>query len=218
MARYPRPNLNYDASTVWAAAALAQRINGAYIKTIETDEKGQPKVPGQQINRDLMKEAISAPALITDADRAAGEAARTYYKGLTFKILQGKTLSEFDTAAMTIANREVINSMYDIAVIAALPSCYERAAARDQKNRKIEQARGGFLGKVGDKVTATLEVLRSSYSQNYGVYFVTGITEDDKAVFFAYKASIPVGSKVTVKGGVKAHRDNSTQLNRVKVL
>jgi hypothetical protein len=103
-------------------------------------------------------------------------------------------------------------------VIASLPSCYDRGVKRDNQNRKLETASGGFIGKAGDKIKATVEVVRSVYSQQWNVYFVSGITTDDQAVFFSYKNAIDSGNVINIAGTVKAHRDNSTQLNRVKVM
>lgn len=211
MARYQRPVLNLQADDVWAAACAAQRINGAYLKTIEEGKN-------TETNRQIMDNFIANTDLITEADREQGQAVRTYYKGLTFKILQGKKLNDFDNTAMVIANRDVIESNYDVAVIASLPSCYERAVKRDNVNSRVEGARGGFVGSVGAKVKLNIEVVRSVFSQQWGVYFVTGITPEDQAVFFSYRDAIPAGKIVIAQGTVKAHRDNSTQLNRVKVV
>jgi hypothetical protein len=47
---------------------------------------------------------------------------------------------------------------------------------------------------------------------------VTGITDKNQAVFFSYKDGMNAGKRVKVAGTVKAHRDDSTQLNRVKVI
>jgi hypothetical protein len=44
------------------------------------------------------------------------------------------------------------------------------------------------------------------------------MTENKEVVFFGYKAQRQVGERVRVTGNVKAHRDDSTQLNRVKFL
>jgi hypothetical protein len=126
-------------------------------------------------------------------------------------------LSEFDNNAMVIANRDVIEATYDVAVIASLPASYERAVKRDTLNRKIESASGGFVGRVGDKVNLRVEVVRSVFSQQWNVYFITGITSDDQPVFFSYREAIPNGKSIVAQGTVKAHRDNTTQLNRVKV-
>ena len=124
MARYQRPVINLQATDVWAAACAAQRINGAYLKIVEEGKN-------TETNRQIMDNFIANTDLITEADREQGELVRTYYKGLTFKILQGKKLNDFDNTAMVIANRDVIESTYDVAVIASLPSCYERAVKRD---------------------------------------------------------------------------------------
>jgi len=223
MARYQRPVLNLDADTVWSAACAAQRINGEYVKAVTsyvTNEDILPEseqTPPKEINRDIINRLVADPSLITDADRVQAEAVRKYYKAFTFKILQGKMLSEFDNNAMVIANRDVIEATYDVAVIASLPASYERAVKRDTLNRKIESASGGFVGRVGDKVNLKIEVVRSVFSQQWNVYFITGITSDDQPVFFSYREAIPNGKSIVAQGTVKAHRDNTTQLNRVKV-
>jgi hypothetical protein len=223
MARYQRPVLNLDADTVWSAACAAQRINGEYVKAVTsyvTNEDILPEsdqTPPKEINRDIINRLVADPSQITDADRVQAEAVRKYYKGFTFKILQGKMLSEFDNNAMVIANRDVIEATYDVAVIASLPASYERAVKRDNLNRKIESASGGFVGRVGDKVNLTIEVVRSVFSQQWNVFFITGITKDDQPVFFSYREAIPTGKSIVAQGTVKAHRDNTTQLNRVKV-
>jgi hypothetical protein len=223
MARYQRPVLNLDADTVWSAACAAQRINGEYVKAVTsyvTNEDILPEseqTPPKEINRDIINRLVADPSQITDADRVQAEAVRKYYKAFTFKILQGKMLSEFDNNAMVIANRDVIESTYDVAVIASLPASYERAVKRDTLNRKIESASGGFVGRVGDKVNLRVEVVRSVFSQQWNVYFITGITSDDQPVFFSYREAIPNGKSIVAQGTVKAHRENTTQLNRVKV-
>jgi len=224
MARYQRPVLNLDADTVWSAACAAQRINGEYVKAVTsyvTNEDILPEseqTPPKEINRDIINRLVADPSQITDADRVQAEAVRKYYKAFTFKILQGKMLSEFDNNAMVIANRDVIEATYDIAVIASLPASYERAVKRDSLNRKIDSASGGFVGRVGDKVKLTVEVVRSVFSQQWNVFFITGITTDDQPVFFSYREAIPTGKSIVAQGTVKAHRDNSTQLNRVKLV
>ena len=223
MARYQRPVLNLDADTVWSAACAAQRINGEYVKAVTsyvTNEDILPEseqTPPKEINRDIINRVVADPSQITDADRVQAEAVRKYYKAFTFKILQGKMLSEFDNNAMVIANRDVIEATYDVAVIASLPASYERAVKRDTLNRKIESASGGFVGRVGDKVNLRVEVVRSVFSQQWNVYFITGITSDDQPVFFSYREAIPNGKSIVAQGTVKAHRENTTQLNRVKV-
>lgn len=224
MARYQRPVLNLNADIVWAAACAAQRINGDYVKIVTsyaTNEEILPnslQTPVKQTNRMIMDRLIADQSEITDADRQQGQAVRSYYKGLTFKILQGKRLSDFENTAMVIGNRDVIENTYDIAVIASLPSCYQRAVKRDNDSRKLENARGGLIGSVGQKVKVNVEVVRSSFSQQYNVFFISGVTTDDQAVYFSYRNEIDAGKLIIAEGTVKRHGDNITQLNRVKVI
>jgi hypothetical protein len=210
-----QPQVTYPTDVVFAAASYADRINdGEYIKTGLNYENGTP----QQTNRQLMDQALADQTLLTQADRDAGEIVRRYYHTLTFKILKGIKLNEFDNNAMLIANKEVIQGNYDIAVTTSLPSCHRRAVQRDQANAKVDFARGGLIGEVGSKVKLTVEVVRCVFSHHFGVFFVTGITAEDQPVFFAFKKQVNMGDKMVVQGTVKAHRDNTTQLNRVKVV
>ena len=208
--------LNLNADDVWAAACQAQRTNGAYVKlsVLTEDDKSQNKLSNRQIIESLMVDTT----LITDESREEGKKVRAFYQAFTFKILQGKQLSEFDNNAMLIANREVITGTYDLAVIASLPSCYERGVKRQTVDQRINFATGGLIGTVGKKVSTSVEVLRSVFSQTYNVNFVTGINSDDQVVFFAYKKDLEAGKMYDIYGTVKGHRDNTTQLNRVKVI
>jgi catabolite regulation protein CreA len=216
MARYQKPVLNLVADNVWGAACQAQRINGSYIKLSVLTEKD--KSSNKLSNRQMIETFMVDSNLITEEDMEQGKKVRAFYQALTFKILQGKQLNDFDNTAMLISNRDVITSNYDVAVIASLPSCYERGVVRQSADQRINFATGGFVGKAGDKVKLEIEVIKCTYSQIYNVFFVTGITTNDQPVFFSYKNKVPTGDTMNIYGTVKAHRDNITQLNRVKVL
>ena len=209
-------SVQHDADDVWSAACAAQRINGSYIKlsVISESDPATTKLS----NRMLVEQLLADLSGITDEDREQGVKVRAFYQAYTFKILQGKQLSDFDNTAMLIANREVITGNYDVAVIASLPSCYERGVVRQSADQRINFATGGFIGKASDKVKLEIEVIKCTYSHSYNVFFVTGITEQDQPVFFSYKEKVPTGDTMNIYGTVKAHRDNITQLNRVKVL
>jgi hypothetical protein len=212
MARYQKPiPLNLNADDVWASACMAHRLNQGYIKVSEDAPMGQT-------NRNLVTQYIADTTKITDEDREQGKLVRKFYQGFTFKILKGIRLSEFDNTAMLLANRETIDTGFDIAVITSLPSGYERGIKRQTVDQRIAFAKGGFIGRVSEKVSPTVEVLKSFYSQQWNTNYVTGITSDDQVLFFAFKQPLEVGKMYDLYGTVKAHRDNVTQLNRVKVL
>jgi hypothetical protein len=212
MARYQRPVFKFNADDVWAAACAAQRINGSYVKMVPADQKGDT-------NRQIVDMFLGQSDLIQQDDRDLAEKVRTYYKGFTFKILKGIKLSDFDNTAMVIANRDVIESNYDLAVICSLPSCYERGFKRDQLNQRLEFANGGTVGVPGNKIRIEgAEVIKCNFSQQYNTHFVSCITKEDQVVFFALRKDVPVGQVINIEGTVKVHRDrNTTQLNRAKV-
>jgi hypothetical protein len=214
--RTQKVTVNYNADDVWSAACAAQRINGSYIKLSVVSESDPATT--KLSNRMVVEQLLADTFIITDEDRVQGKKVRAFYQALTFKILQGKQLSDFDNNAMLIANREVITGNYDVAVIASLPSCYERGVERQTAEQRVNFATGGFIGKASDKVKLEIEVIKCTYSHSYNVFFVTGITTQDQPVFFSYKDKVPTGDTMNIVGTVKAHRDNITQLNRVKVI
>jgi hypothetical protein len=216
MAQNQQPVFTFNADDVWAAACAAQRINGSYVKLAVISES-DPTLT-KLSNRMLAMQLLADPLSITDEAREEGVKVRAFYQALTFKILQGRKLNEFDNNAMVLSNRDVISSNYDLAVICSLPSCYERGVVRQSVDQRISFAKGGYISAVGNKVSATVEVLKSVYSQKWMTNFVTGITSDDQVVFFAYKSELPVGKMFDIYGTVKSQRDNTTQLNRVKVI
>jgi hypothetical protein len=208
-ARVRKVELSTD--DVFAAACTAQRINGSYVKASGPD-------PDQKTNRLLAEGALKDQTLITDEDRAQGELVRKYYKGLTFKVIEGKTMSDFAKNALEIASNDVVTSTYQLAVVVSLPQSYEKASKRDDVDRRIRFAQGGFVGNLADKVTLNIEIVKQLWSNNYNIWYLTGITTEDQVVFFAHRTQYDIGTHLTIQGVVKSQRDNSTQLNRVKVL
>ena len=209
MARVKATPTMYNADDVWAAAALAQRINCGY------DKFGTESKPS---NRLLMLQALEQTIPVTEADREVGAKVRKYYQAKTFKVLQGVKLSDFDNSAMVLANRDGLGGNFDLAVVCSLPSCYERSVKRDQIDNRLGQATGGFIGAVGDKVCRTVEVIKCNYSMQWNCYFASVLTTDDEPAFFSLKSQAEIGTVMMIQGTVKAHRDNITQLNRVKVV
>ena len=211
----------WSADQVWAAAAYAHRVNdGEYRKENEyrIDENGhytREVVRGR--NRDIMNQALRDSTLITEADRDLGSCARDYIsKGLMIKALKG-TLSEFDQSlqnVMAIAEFSEWTNRMELAIIASQIRGYEQAV---QLEAAMEGISAEPVAAVGAKVDTEITVVKSVYSQNYGVYFITGVTADKRAVFFSYRERLANGHQCRVRGTVKAHRENSTQLNRVRI-
>jgi hypothetical protein len=216
MARYTRPT--YNVADIFAAAAAAYRINGAYIKQDEVTfhESGNHTVD-KIANKTLVHQFLKGSFDLRDEDREMGEKVRQHCNGLSFKIITGKTLSEFEQAMLTIADKETTDSNYDIAVVASLPASYERAQARIQQDAMLREKSGTLTDAVGDKVELDIDVVRCNYSNNWDTHFVTA-TVDNAVVFFATRNKLELGSKLRIKGKVKAHKEDRTQLSHVKII
>ena len=206
-------NIRFNAREAFAAACAAQRVNGEYLKQGEYDEQGDQK---RIANKYLTLDFLNSKFDIRDEDRELSEHVIRHFQSLTFKILQGDILSEFESKAMAYSNSEDVG-LFEIGLISSLPSCYLRNEAKAVVNRRIRDA-VGHIGQVGDKVQLELEVLRCTHSQQWDTFFITGITPDNKSVFFSFKRLIAKGTTMNIEGKVKAHRDDSTQLNYVKVM
>jgi hypothetical protein len=213
----------YTVSDVWAAAVAAQRVNGCYCKehVFATDETARPQIVKRK-NREVMMEFLADPTHLTVDDIERGEYCRKFLENdLTFRTLKGKT-GDFDNAIRKVlAVRDYFDDhfhKYELAIVACLPQSVERSEIRQASESRVQFAQGGLVGEVDDKVELNIEVLNSNFSKQYNIYWVRGITEADQAVFFSSKESYDPGTHLTIKGTVKAHKDNLTQLNRVKVL
>jgi hypothetical protein len=206
------PTFSYDSDDVWGAAVIAFRANKGYVKALA------PGIEAHKTNRQLVEEYLASGTPILEADIEEGRKIRQYFKALTFKVIEGKTLTPFLQSAMQIADRDTITSNLGIGTIASLPATYAKMTQRDNVENKIKWARGGFVGQVGDNTTQTIEVVKKLWSQNWCTWYYTGLNSEDQVLFFAYKKDIEIGTSVTIEGKVKSHRDNSTQLSHVKVI
>jgi len=216
MARYTRPT--YNVADVFAAASAAYRINGSYLKQDEvTFYENDIHTVDKIANKTLVHQFLKGAFDLRDEDREMGEKVRQHCNGLSFKIITGKTLSEFEQAMLTIADKETTDSNYDIAVVASLPASYERAQARIQQDAMLREKGGTLTDAVGDKVELDIDVVRCNYSNNWDTHFVTA-TVDNAVVFFASRNKLELGSKLRIKGKVKAHKEDRTQLSHVKII
>ena len=214
----------FSIGDVWAAACAANRINGGYFKEAvhEFDEVTQLTKVAHRRNREVMMDFLTHPENLTVADVERGEHCRQFLQSdLTFRTLKGK-VSEFDSAIRKVLavtdHFDNVYHRYELAIVASLPASVARTEVRQTAEQRVQFSQGGLIGKVGDKISAQLEVLSCNYSQQYNIFWIRGITDQDQPVMFSNKEKFDVGTHLTIQGKVKAHRDNLTQLNYVKVL
>ena len=219
MARYTRPV--YNVADVFAAACAAQRINGEYLKTdditvYDDDHEYSHKV-NRVANKKLVHQFLKGELGMTLEDHELGDKVMQYCRGLTFKLLTDKRLSDFEATMLSIVEKSTTDSNSDIAVVASLPASYERYLVRAEQNVRLREAAGCLEAPVGSKVELDVEVVRCNFSNEWGVFYVTAIT-DAGVVFFAQQRKIDVDSKIRIKGKVKRHKEDRTQLSHVKIV
>lgn len=206
------------AEVMWALAAYADRVNGGrYVKEAQRDEQGNVVA---ERNRDIIREQSQRGLPdVTDADFETGRGARKWHRGrLMVKILRGEPLGEFEQElnraleCEEFSNRD--NAM-QAAVVASQIASYRKGQAQEAMMETVDRSP---LAPVGHKVAVDATVVRSVYSINYNVFFVTARTQCNRLVFFSFREALVDGCPIRVRGTVKAHRPDSTQLNRVKLV
>jgi hypothetical protein len=218
----PVLQVGFPVSDVWASACAAHRVNGEYLKEDQWMPNATPPYIAKRRNRDVMMEFLMSPTDLTVEDVEAGNSLRNWLQNdLTFRALKSQ-LTEFDRAAqkcLAVADRFfTVSHRYELAVIASLPNSHARAKSREATQDRICETSGELIGNVGDKVQLNVEVIRTVFSKTWNIWFVTVVTEDNHAVFFSNKTEFAPGTKLLIRGTVKAHRDGQTQLNRVKIV
>jgi len=217
-ARYNKPaSVLYTADQVWGAAVVASRINGGnYFKMPNVVIENDQYVTKNRTNKEEMFAALAAG--VTEEDQEEGRAVRDWHqKNLTVRSLRG-ALSDFDRSMMDVVMLEKFDTRADRYAMSLVPSQIRAYYNGRREEDARERGTGGFVGEVGDKVSLKVEVIRSNYSQNWNVWFATAITEDGKMIFFSYREKLESGVRLSIQGTVKAHRDDSTQLNRVRIV
>jgi hypothetical protein len=207
---------NYPTMLVLAAANAAYRKNQGYVKP-GYELAGTTETP-RKSNRELVYYYLDNTSELIEEDHEVATKIKAWYQGKTFKILSGSYVSDFDHNVLKMLEQEETPEGYNLAVLASTPGSYFTGIQRDVGESRVKFAQGGYLGTVGDKVETKCEVMKCIYSQKWGVFFVTAITDNDQAIFFSYKEEISYGKCLTIKGNVKRQDNNTTQLNRVKVI
>jgi hypothetical protein len=203
-----------DADLVWSAACAAYRINGGYIK--------EPETIGDQVirstNREIVRRALDNPELITDADRELANNCRKHMAtAVTLQALRTE-LGEWSKITAKVCGLDIITSNYDLSVITAMPQSYVKQLKKESVDARLARCESGVIGKINDKVEIAVEILRNNYSAKYNTWFVSAITDNNFAVFFAYREEIKSSTHLTIRGRIKRHTDSATQLNRVKIV
>jgi hypothetical protein len=206
----------FTASHVWALAVAAERINGGYYKEPVYDFNVDQQKPVKEANKALVKKWLrEGTNPTTELDIAAGEDCRNYIKTWLMRELSGK-ITDFERTALKIAQKDEFTNrdMYDFAVVSCLPS----SVARDRNHQEIKREvyhSEQLVGNVGDTIVGEVTVVKSSFSQMYNKFKISGRMGES---FIDFWFSKPLEGSVRIKGKIKNVRgDKTTALNYVKI-
>ncbi len=76
----------------------------------------------------------------------------------------------------------------------------------------------GTYGTVKERVEIKLTPVARFWLTNWGTYRYNSITKDGYKTSFYYRDKLEIGDAVKVRGTVKKHTDDTTTINRVKVI
>jgi hypothetical protein len=210
------------ADQVWTFAATADRINdGQYLKEDQWNTSTAAHFKSKEANKAMIKRWLQEGYCGEDtaADRDVGVAARAWHRGQLLMTALKRPLTEFEdmlNRAVGLDEFALEVNQLEIAIIASQIQSYRTGLAHEQRMWGTDTSP---VAPVGNKVEFQVEVIKSVYSQNYNTNYIRAVTVDTrKVVMFTHREGMDPGTVLTIKGTVKAHREDCTQLNRVKVL
>ena len=208
------------AEQVWAFAATADRINdGQYVKEDQRSTDGQCVI--REANKHMLRRWLREGYCGEDTaeDREQGLAARAWHRGQLLMTALKRPLSGFEeTLNRAVGLDEFALEIHqlEIAIVASQIRTYRTGVEHEKRMWGTDTSP---VAAVGTKVECQVEVAKSVYGQNYNTNYIRAVTVDTrKVVMFTYREGMDPGTVLTIQGTVKAHREDCTQLNRVKVL
>jgi hypothetical protein len=211
-----QPTLNYPADLVWAAACVAYRVNGGYLKQPQVTDQG---VITRPTNRELVRRYLldAGEHYVTPADVEQGRKCRQdLVNAATMSALRNRA-TEWTLLTAQMAALETITTDYQVSVITAMPKSHAQNLARETIDSRLAYCDSDPVGRINERVEIVGEVVRSNYSSQYNTHYVTVITTANHQVFFAYRETLEPGVEIRICGRVKRHADRATQLSRVKL-
>ena len=213
------PMKSHSADIVWAAAAAAQRMNGGYYKEPHWSTDHEAELPANKV---LVMRLLEAGEGWTDEDMARGRNAREHWQqGGIIKLMSGKA-SDFETTAIGIAQKDVIEAYYDVAVISSLIAAAERDIKRQELNNAMLLSNSQHVGKVGDKISLIdVEIISSRYIDSVGKSRIDA--RHGENIYSWWGMGYKPGDCVSLTAKIKVHgtdRDTGvkvTKLNYVKL-
>lgn len=204
-----------SANTIWAAAVYAQRINGVYLKQdLINDDNVTVK---KYANRTVAKEALKG-GKITVEDRVKGAEIRKFISSRLMVTAITRKLNDFQQSlsrAVALDDFIIPQDNMLIGIVNSQIAMYERAIKEEALTKDSVY---GTFGKIKERVDVELKPVARFWLTDWGTFRYNCITTDGYKTSFYYKEKLEIGDAVKVRGTVTKHTNDTTTINRVKVI
>ena len=205
----------HSAYDVWAAAVYAQRINKGYYKEDQFNADGDCI---KEANRTLARNALALGGKITVEDRCKGAEARKFISSRLMVTAITKKLNDFQQSLSRAVAMEEFVLPQDRMLVGIVNSqivMYEKAMKEEEL---LKDSTYGTFGKIKERVDVKLKPVARFWLTDWGTFRYNSITTDGYKTSFYYRDKLEIGDAVKVRGTVTKHTNDTTTINRVKVL
>ena len=205
----------HSAYDVWAAAVYAQRINKGYYKEDQFNADGDCI---KEANRTLARNALALGGKITVEDRCKGAEIRKFISSRLMVTAITRKLNDFQQSlsrAVAIEEFVLPQDRMLVGIVNSQIAMYERAMKEEEL---LKDSTYGTFGKLKERIDVNLKPVARFWLTDWGTFRYNSITTDGYKTSFYYKDKLEIGDAVKVRGTVTKHTNDTTTINRVKVL
>ena len=205
----------HSAYDVWAAAVYAQRINKGYYKEDQFNADGDCI---KEANRTLARNALALGGKITVEDRCKGAEIRKFISSRLMVTAITRKLNDFQQSlsrAVAIEEFVLPQDRMLVGIVNSQIAMYERAMKEEEL---LKDSTYGTFGKLKERIDVNLQPVARFWLTDWGTFRYNSITTDGYKTSFYYKDKLEIGDAVKVRGTVTKHTNDTTTINRVKVL
>ena len=205
----------HSAYDIWAAAVYAQRINKGYFKEDQFNADGDCI---KEANRTLAKNALALGGKITVEDRVKGAEVRKFISSRLMVTAITRKLNDFQQSlskAVALDEFVIPQDRMLVGIVNSQIAMYERAMKEEALTKDSVY---GIFGKIKERVDVELKPVARFWLTDWGTFRYNSITTDGYKTSFYYKEKLEIGDAVKVRGTVTKHTNDTTTINRVKVI
>ena len=205
----------HSAYDIWAAAVYAQRINKGYYKEDQYNDEGKVV---KSANRTVAKNALEVGGKISVEDRCKGAEVRKFISSRLMVTAITRDLNDFQQSlsrAVALDEFIVPQDRMLIGIVNSQIGQYERAMKEEALTKDSVY---GTFGKIKQRLDVELKPVSRFWLTDWGTYRYNSITKDGYKTSFYYRDKLEIGDAVKVRGTVTKHTNDTTTINRVKVI